>query len=145
MVYGGFLTVPAEKHRGRRHAALLGNGHDRLCGEQRAARAAERAVRGDVNSLLVAVVHNLLLRQRGVVLDLVGGRNHSSLREQLLQVLDTVVGDANGFDLAGADELLHALPGRDVRVAVDNVARAIGELGDHGVVSCWMLECIRLE
>ena len=89
-----------------------------------------------MNALLVAKVNNFLLRQRRVVLNLVGGGDNGGLRQELLEVLDAVVGDTNGLDLAGADELLHALPGGDVGVAVVNVARPIWELGEDGMIAC---------
>ena len=54
--------------------------------EQRAAGAAEWAVRLHQDTLLFAKVDNLLLRQVGVVLDLVGGGDNSCLAQQLLQV-----------------------------------------------------------
>lgn len=135
----GKRTVPAQQNSSGSNTALLGNGHDRLGSEQRATGAAQRAVRGDVDALLVAEVDDLLLWQGGVVLDLVGGGDDGGLGQELLQVLDAVVGDADGLDLAGADELLHALPGRDVGVTVDDVPRAVGELGEDGVVAFALL------
>lgn len=128
--------MPAQQNSSRSNAALLRNGHDRLGSEQRAAGAAQRTVRGDVDAFLLAEVDDLLLRQGGVVLNLVGGGHDGGLWEELLQVLHAVVGDADGLDLAGADELLHALPGGDVRVAVNDVARAVGQFGEDGVVAC---------
>lgn len=128
--------MPAQQNSRRRHPALLGNLDDGLRGEQGAAGAAQGTVGGDVNALGLAEVDNLLLGQGGVVLDLVDGRDNGGLGKEFLQVLDAVVGDADGADLAGAEELLHALPGGDVAVVVDDVPRAIGQLGEDGVVSC---------
>lgn len=128
--------MPAEEDSRRGNTTLVGDGDDGLGSEQRAASAAERAVSSDVDTLLLAKVHDLLLRQRGVVLNLVGSGDNGGLGQELLQVLDTVVGDTDGLDLAGADELLHALPGGDVRVGVVNVPRSIGELGEDVVVAC---------
>lgn len=71
-----------------------------------------------------------------MVLDLVGGRNNSSLGQEFLEVLDTIVGDTDGLDLFGANELLHTLPGSDVRVIVNDIPGAILELGEERVVAC---------
>jgi hypothetical protein len=45
------------------------------------------------------------------------------------------VGDADGLGLARGDELLHLLPCVDVVVRVDDVALAVGELGEAVVVA----------
>lgn len=128
--------MPAQKNRRRSNTPPIGNLHNRRCREQRTPRAAQRTVRGDVNALFFAKVDNLLLWEGRVVLDLVDGRDNGRLRQQFLEVLLAVVGDTNGLDLAGADELLHALPGGDVGVGVVDVAGdAVGEFGEHGVVS----------
>lgn len=118
-------TVPAKQNRSRRNTALLGNLDDRLSREQGATGATQGTVGGNVDALLVTEVDNLLLGQRGVILDLVYGWNDGSLGEEFLQVLDTVIGDTNGADLACSDELLHTLPGGDVAVVVDDVAGAV--------------------
>lgn len=128
--------MPAKQNGSRRDTTLLGNLDDRLRREQGATRATQGAVSGNVDTLLVAEIDNLLLGQRGVVLDLIDGRGDGGLGQELLQVLDAVVGDTDGADLAGADELLHALPGGDMAVVVDNVPRAVRQLGEDGVVSC---------
>lgn len=88
-----------------------------------------------MNTSLVAEVNNLLLGEQGVVLDLVGSGDNGGLGQKFLEELDTVVGNTDGLDLAGANELLHTLPSSDVGVAVDNVPRAISELGEDVVVS----------
>lgn len=90
-----------EENCGRRNVVLLCNGDNTLILEERGACASERAVGGDVNALLLAEVDDLLLRQERVVLDLVGCRNDGGLREQLLKVLDGVVGNTDGLDLLG--------------------------------------------
>lgn len=126
----------AEKNSSRGNSTLLGDGHDRLGSEHGATGATQGAVSCDVDAGLVAEVDNLLLGKRGVVLDLVGSGNDSSLGQEFLEVRDTVVGDTDGLDLAGTDELLHALPGSNVGVAVINVSRAIRELGKDVVVTC---------
>jgi hypothetical protein len=88
-----------------------------------------------VDASLVAEVDNLLLGEQGVVLDLVGSGDNGGLGQKFLEELDTVVGNTDGLDLAGANKLLHALPSSDVGMAVDNVARAISELRENVVVS----------
>lgn len=89
-----------------------------------------------MDASLVAEVDNLLLREQGVVLDLVGSGNNGGLGQEFLEELDTVVGNTDGLDLAGADELFHALPSSDVGVAVNNIPGAISELGEDVVVAC---------
>jgi len=54
-----------------------------------------------VDALLLAEVNNLLLRAQWVVLNLVDGGDDGGLGQQLLKVLDRVVGDTNGLDLVG--------------------------------------------
>lgn len=113
--------MPAEKNSSRSNSTLVGDSYNGLSGEQRAASAAQWAVRGDVDASLVAEVDNLLLGEQGVVLDLVGSGDNSGLGHEFLKELDTVVGNTDGLDLAGANELLHSLPRSNVGVAVDNV------------------------
>ena len=128
--------MPAQKNSRRSNTPLIRNLHNRRRREQRTPRAPQRTVRGDMNTLFFAKVDNLLLRERRVVLDLVDGWHDGRLRQEFLEVLLAVVGDTNRLDLAGAYQLLHALPGGDVRVRVVDVARdAVGEFGEHGVVS----------
>lgn len=128
--------MPTQQDSGRSDAFLIGNLHNRRCGEQRATSAAQRAVSSDMDTLFFAEIDNLLLWERWVVFDLVNSRDNSRLGQKLLEVFLAVVGDTNRFDLAGVQELLHALPGGNVRVGVDKVAGAIGVLGEEGVVSC---------
>ena len=93
-----------------------------------------------MDALLLAEVDDLLLGQERVVLDLVGSGDDGCLSKQLLEVLDGVVGDADGFDFVGVclDELLKALPGVYVSDAVVDVTGAVFELGEQWVVS-WLL------
>lgn len=88
-----------------------------------------------MNASLVAEVDNLLLGEQGVVLDLVGSGDNGGVGHKFFEELETVVGNTDGLDLAGADKFLHALPSSDVGVAVVNVPRAISELGEDVVVS----------
>ncbi len=126
-----------EENCGRRDVVLLCNSNDTLVLEERRACAAERAVGGDVNALLLAEVNNLLLGQKRVVLDLVGSRNDGGLREQLLEVLDGVVGNTDGLDLLRVclDQLLEVLPCVDVCNGMINVTAAVLELREKRVVS----------
>lgn len=71
-----------------------------------------------------------------MVLDLVDCRDNGSLGKEFLKVLHTVVGDTDGLDLAGVQELLHAFPGGDVGVRVVDVAGAVCVLGEKGVIAC---------
>lgn len=128
--------MPAQKNSRRSNTSPIRNLHNRRRREQRTPRAPQRTVRGDMNTLFFAKVDNFLLREGRVVLDLVNGRDDGRLRQEFLEVLLAVVGDTDGLDLAGAHELLHALPGGDVGVGVVDVAGdAVGEFGEHGVVS----------
>lgn len=128
-------TVPTQQHRRRAHTLPVGHLDDRVSRHERAARAAQRTVRRHVDALFLAEIDNLLLRQRRVVLDLVDGRDDGRLRQKLLQVPLAVVRHADGLDLARGQELLHVLPGLDVVVGADQVARAVRQLGEEGVVS----------
>lgn len=81
----------AQQDGGGVDAVLLGELDDGLGGEQRAARAAEGAVRHEVDALLLAEVVDLLLGQLRVVLDLVDGRDHRGVRQELLEILLAVL------------------------------------------------------
>jgi hypothetical protein len=70
---------------------LLGDLDDGLGREERAARAAERAVPHDVDALLLAEVDDLLLGKGGVVLDLVDGGDDGGVGEELLEVAFAVL------------------------------------------------------
>ena len=133
--------MPAQQDRGRVNTLLLGNLDDGLCCQQRATCAAERAVCGDVNALLLAEVNSLLLGQAGVVLNLVDGWNHGGLGEELLKVGPAVVADTDGLGLSATDKLLHILPGVDMGVVEVQVAGTVREGGDVGVVSFAMSIC----
>jgi hypothetical protein len=73
-----------------------------------------------------------------MVLNLVDSGSDSRVLEQLLEVLDRVVADADGLDFVGVrlDELLEVLPGILVRYAAVNVSGAVFEFGEEGVVAC---------
>lgn len=84
-----------------------------------------------------AEIDDFLLGQEWVVLDLVGSRDDGCLCEELLHVLYGVVCDADSLDFVGVrlDEFLHVLPCLDVGDAVVDVAGAVFEFGEEGVVS----------
>ena len=88
-----------------------------------------------MDTLLLAVVDDLLLWERGVVLNLVDCRYHGSLRKQLLQITHAVVRDTDGLDLICRKELLHVLPCFNVGVRVNDVSGAILMLREERVVS----------
>jgi hypothetical protein len=116
----------------------------RLGLHDRTASGPERAVRHDVDALFLAQVHDLLLRQRRVVLDLVHCRDDGGFWEQLLQVLFAVlsgefssaehaprrkrthVADTDRLCLAGRWQRLHLLPRVHMVVRADDVSRAVG-------------------
>lgn len=116
---------------------LLRNFQHTLIFEQWASCAAQRAVRGNMDTLVFAEIDDFLLRQKRVVLDLVRGWCDGRFREQPLHVLDRVVCDADCLDFVWVlvDELLHILPCLDVGDAVVDVAGAVFEFGEEGVVS----------
>jgi hypothetical protein len=97
-----------------------------------------------MNALVLAEIDNFLLRQQWVILDLVDGRCDGGFCEQLLHILDRVICDADGLDFVGVrlDQFLKVLPGLDVGDAVVDVAGAVFELGEEGVVSWEMLVCV---
>lgn len=90
-----------------------------------------------MNALGFAEIDDFLLGQKWVVLDLVHSRDDGCLSEELLHVLDGVIRDADGLDFVWMrlDEFLHVLPCLDVCGAVIDVAGAVFEFGEEGVVS----------
>lgn len=90
-----------------------------------------------MDALRLAKVDNFLLGKQWVVLDLVDGRHDGGLCEQLLEVLDRVICDANGlyFVWDGLDELLEVLPGVDVGYAAVEITGAVFVFGEERVVS----------
>ena len=73
------LTMIAQKHRSRSSAFPLRNFNDRFRFEHRTSRASKWAVSGDKNTLLLAEVHNFLLWQGWVVLNLVDSWNNRAV------------------------------------------------------------------
>jgi hypothetical protein len=78
--------VVAEQDGAGGDAVLLGNLDDDGGGEDGGAGAAEGAVGHDVDALGLAEVDDLVLRQAGVVLDLVDGGDDGGLGQELLEV-----------------------------------------------------------
>jgi hypothetical protein len=89
-----------------------------------------------MDSLFLAVIHNLLLWEKGVILDLVDCGHNVYGRHELLQVLATVIADANGSYFAGGKQFLHVFVRIDVGSLPGQVPRAIGMFGEQRVVSC---------
>ena len=80
------LTLVADQNSAGSDVVLLGHLLHALLLEERAASAAKRAVCLDQNVLLLAEVDDLLLRQVGVVLDLVrSGDNRGILQQRLVE------------------------------------------------------------
>jgi len=71
--------IAEENSRGR-NTLLLGNLNNRLGGHDRATCAAKRTVGLNVDALLLTEVDNFLLRELGVVLDLVNGGDDGGMR-----------------------------------------------------------------
>ena len=131
------LTVVAKEYDGGTDAVLLGDLVDTLVLEQRRASAAQGAICGNVDALFLAKVNDFLLWAQRVVLDLVDGGDNGSLGEQLLQVLNRVVGHTNRLDLLRVrlDQLLEVLPCVLVGDGAVDVAGAVFELGEERVVA----------
>ena len=72
-----------------------------------------------------------------MVFDLVDGGGDGGLCEELLEVLDRVIGHADGLHLIRLrlNKGLKLLPGLYVSCAVVDVAGAVFEFGKEGVVS----------
>ena len=72
-----------------------------------------------------------------MIFDLIRSRCDCCFREQLLHVFNRVVCDADGFDFVGVgfDEGFEIGPGLDVCEGAVDVAGAVGEFGEEGVVS----------
>lgn len=70
-----------------------------------------------------------------MVFDLVDGWGNSSLREQLFQVLYTVVGNSDSLCLTGLGDFLEFLPCLGVGPFRLKIAGAIGMFGEQFVVS----------
>lgn len=118
-----FADAPPRRHA--LHGVLL---------HQRGARAAQRTVRRDVDALVAAEAHDLVLWQVGVVLDLVDGRDDLRALYEFLEEGDRMVCHTDGFRLGRG--LVHALelrPGLRVGPRGVEVAGAVRMFGDQGV------------
>lgn len=83
--------------------------------EQRATSAAQRTVTLHDNTLLSAECRDLCLREVWVIFYLVCGWSDGGVLEQLLQERNAVIRNANGLRLSGFQQLLHVLPGLEMR------------------------------
>lgn len=88
-----------------------------------------------MDTLALAEVDDLLLRQERVVLDLVSSRNDGRARQQLLEVWNAEVGNTNGLCLAGCRDLFQLLPRLNVGPLRIQITRAIGVLRNIGVIA----------
>jgi hypothetical protein len=119
---------------------FLGNFEHTFVLEKWRSRTAERTVRGDVDAFVFAEINHFLLWEQRVVFNLVHSGRDGCLCEEFLHIFDRVVCDANGFDFVWVrlNQLLEVLPCLDVCDAVVDVAGAVFEFGEKGVVSCHM-------
>lgn len=81
----------AEQNSGRADTLLLSKLDNGRGAHHRPTSASERAVSHDVNALFVTQVDYLLLRQAGVVFDLVHGGDDLGMGQKLLEVLFAVL------------------------------------------------------
>lgn len=147
----------AEENSSSADTTLLSDLGNRVSSHERAASATERAVSDDMDTLLVAEVDNLLLGQRGVVLDLVDGGDDLGLSEELLEVFlavlrdvliigvymsedEAYVADTDTPDPASLSEFLHLLPGVDVVPVTHDIAGAVRESRELVVVALGVQE-----
>lgn len=93
---------------------LLRNFRDPLFVEQRTSGTTQGAVGRNMYPLLFAKVNNILLWEVRMVFNLVYGWYYRDVWEELAQISDAVVGDTNGFDFAGFEEVFHLFVGLDV-------------------------------
>lgn len=127
--------VPADQDSSGRNAVLLCHLLDGSSLHDGSAGAAEGTVGSDDDALSLAEVDDLLLGEKRVVLDLVDGGDDLGLLEELLEVLDAVVGDTDSLDLAGVKKLLHRLPCVDVSPVLNDITRAVLLLREERVVA----------
>lgn len=129
------LTMVAQQHSTGRNVMLLSNLLNLLLLEQRRSSASQRTVCSNQDTLFLAVIHNFLLRQVRVVLNLVCGGGDFGFLHEFFQEGDGEVGDTDGLCLSGGEELFHLLPGLGVGPGCVEVAGAVGVFGEFGVVA----------
>lgn len=127
--------MPAEQNGRRRYIPLLRDFNNRFGTEQRTSCTSERTISRDKNAGFLAVLQDLILGQKRVVLDLVDSWDDAGMGEELLEVLDAVVRNPDGLHFTGCQQFLHGFPGVDVGGIVEDVAGAIWEFGEEGVRS----------
>lgn len=127
--------MPAQQHSRRLNTVLLRNLHHPLIPHEGAPSRPQRRVRHDVDTLLLAQIHNLLLRQQRVVLNLVHRRHDLRLRQQLLQIPLGVVTHPDRLGLARLDQLLQLLPRINMVILLDDIPRPIRQHGELVVVA----------
>lgn len=109
--------TPGNQYLGQGVTALLGNVvqglvvADALAGRRHLVLRAQRRVGLGHDVLGEAVLHQLLVRQERMDLDLVDLRRYLGEREHLLQLRDGPVGHTDGLGLAVRVQLLHGAPG----------------------------------
>jgi hypothetical protein len=130
--------APGDQDLGQSVAALLGDGVegrvgvDLLAGGGDLVLGAEGRVGGGQDLVVEAELHELVVGQEGVDFDLVDGRLDGAPREQVLEVGDGPVGDADGLGLALLVQLLHGAPGGLVvlgELLLDHVLALLVQLG----------------
>jgi len=109
--------TPCDEDLGESIAALLSNVveglvlADTLASGGDLVLRAEGRVGGGQDVVVEAVLHQLIVGEEGVDLDLVDLRLHLGELEELLEVGDVPVRDTNGAGLAVFVDLLHCAPG----------------------------------
>lgn len=91
------LTIVAKEDGTGGDALPLSHLDDRLGGKHGASRTAKGTVGHDVNALRFAEVNDFLLGQRGVVLDLVDGRDDRGMGQKLLKVTLAILNTFTSF------------------------------------------------
>lgn len=111
------LDTPNEEHLLRSLALLLRNLEEGRVLVQGGVGGTQAGVTGGVNALGGVVGNQLGGGVVGVQLDLVDSRHNlaAGVIQELLEVLDTEVGDTDVADLASGRQLLHFLPVVDMR------------------------------
>ena len=135
------LHAPRDEHLRRRRTQPIGDlPHLGVIHELLQAREVvpEGAVRGDVDVVLLGVLDQVVLGEEGVALDLVDDRDDAGGFDDAFDVLDREVGDADGAHFAFGEDGFHLGPGLAQGPVADDVAVAVRERGERGVVALWV-------